>query len=188
LLDEVNTLSIEAQAKLLRILQEREFEPVGSSRTLRVDVRVIAATNQDLAAEVRAGRFRADLFYLLNVFPINLSPLRERREDILPLAEHFMTRAACRLKKPLERIAPKARAALYAHSWPGNVRELENTIQRAAVLSRGPVLSVNWDFGVHQSRGLRESLEKLPRRLRLEPRFDVRPSGNANALGDRAQS
>ncbi len=159
LLDEVNTLSIEAQAKLLRVLQEREFEPVGSSRTLRVDVRVIAASNQDLAAEVRAGRFRADLFYRLNVFPINLSPLRERREDILPLAEHFMTRAACRLKKPLERIAPKTRAALYAHSWPGNVRELENTIERAAVLSRGPVLSVNWDFGVHQSRGLRESLE-----------------------------
>jgi formate hydrogenlyase transcriptional activator len=145
-LDEVSALSLEAQAKLLRVLQEREFELVGSSRTVRVDVRVIAATNRDLSAEVRAGRFRPDLFYRLNVFPIELPPLRERREDILPLAEHFMHRMAQKLGKPLERIAPATAAALHAHSWPGNVRDLKNTIERAAVLASGATVIVSWEL------------------------------------------
>jgi len=146
-LDEVSGLSLEAQAKLLRALQEREFELVGSSRTLKVDVRVIAASNQDLSAEMRAGRFRADLFYRLNVFPIELPPLRERREDILLLAEHFMQRMARKLGKPLERIAPATATALRAYSWPGNVRDLENTIERAALLATGSTLTVDWELG-----------------------------------------
>ena len=146
-LDEVSGLSLEAQAKLLRVLQEREFEAVGSSNTVTVDVRVIAATNRELAPEVVAGRFRADLFYRLNVFPIDLPPLRERRGDIPALAEYFMRQMAHKLGKPLERIAPETLAALTAHPWPGNVRDLQNTIERAAVLSTGDTLYVDWEFG-----------------------------------------
>ena len=143
-LDEVSGLSLEAQAKLLRVLQEQQFEAVGSSKTTTVDVRIIAATNQELATEVLAGRFRADLFYRLNVFPIDLPALRERREDIPALAEHFMRRMARKLGKPLERIAPKALATLTAHQWLGNVRDLQNTIERAAVLSTGDTLVIDW--------------------------------------------
>jgi len=145
-LDEVSGLSLDAQAKLLRVLQEHEFEAVGSSKTVAVNVRVIAATNRDLLPEVHAGRFRADLYYRLHVFPIDLPPLRERREDIPPLAEYFMRRMAGRLGKPLERIAPATLAALTAHPWPGNVRDLQNTIERAAVLSSGTSLVVDWDL------------------------------------------
>jgi formate hydrogenlyase transcriptional activator len=150
-LDEVSELPLETQAKLLRVLQEQEFEPVGSSKTLKVDVRVIAATNRDLAAGARTGRFRADLFYRLNVFPIELPPLRDRREDIETLAVHFMRRLARKLGKPLERIAPATVAALSAHSWPGNIRDLQNTIERAAVLAAGPTLVVDWDLGPNQA-------------------------------------
>ena len=146
-LDEVSGLSLETQAKLLRVLQEREFEAVGSSKTVTVDVRVIAATNRELAPEVLAGRFRADLFYRLNVFPIDLPPLRERREDIPVLAEYFMRRIAHKLGKPLERIAPETLARLTAHPWPGNVRDLQNTIERAAILSTGDTLVVDWELG-----------------------------------------
>jgi formate hydrogenlyase transcriptional activator len=149
-LDEVSGLSLDAQAKLLRVLQEHEFEEVGSSKTVAVNVRVIAATNCDLLPEVQAGRFRADLYYRLNVFPIDLPPLRERREDIPVLAQYFMRRIAARLGKPLERIAPGTLAALIAHPWPGNVRDLHNTIERAAVLSSGTSLVVDWDLGSGQ--------------------------------------
>jgi formate hydrogenlyase transcriptional activator len=145
-LDEVSGLSLEAQAKLLRVLQEHEFEAVGSSKTVTVDVRVIAASNRELAAEVQAGRFRADLFYRLNVFPIDMPPLRERRADIPVLAEYFMQCMGRKLGKPLERICPVTLAALNAHSWPGNVRDLQNTIERAAVLASGTTLVVNWDL------------------------------------------
>ena len=151
-LDEVSGLSLEAQAKLLRVLQEHEFEAVGSSKTVTVDVRVIAATNRELAAEVQAGRFRADLFYRLNVFPIDVPPLRERRADIPPLAKYFMQRMARKLAKPLERIAPATLAALNAHCWPGNVRDLQNTIERAAVLASGTTLVVDWDLGTGHSQ------------------------------------
>jgi formate hydrogenlyase transcriptional activator len=150
-LDEVSGLSLEAQAKLLRVLQEHEFEAVGSSKTVRVDVRVIAATNRELAPEVQAGRFRADLFYRLNVFPIDVPPLRERRADIPVLAEYFTQRMARKLGKPLERIAPATLAALNAHSWPGNVRDLQNAIERAAVLASGTTLVVDWDLGTGHS-------------------------------------
>jgi formate hydrogenlyase transcriptional activator len=150
-LDEVSGLSLEAQAKLLRVLQEHEFEAVGSSKTVMVDVRVIAATNRELAAEVQAGRFRADLFYRLNVFPIDVPPLRERRADIPVLAEYFMQRMARKLGKPIERIAPATLAALNAHCWPGNVRDLQNTIERAAVLASSTTLVVDWDLGTGHS-------------------------------------
>ena len=146
-LDEVSELPLETQAKLLRVLQEREFEPVGSARTVKVDVRVITATNRDLAADSRAGRFRSDLYYRLNVFPIELPSLRHRREDIPILAEHFMRRMGRKLGKPLDRIAPATLEKLTAHAWPGNIRDLQNTIERAAVLSTGTTLVVDWDLG-----------------------------------------
>jgi DNA-binding NtrC family response regulator len=146
-LDEVSELPLDTQAKLLRVLQEREFEPVGSSKTIKVDVRVIAATNRDLAADAGHKRFRADLYYRLNVFPIDLPPLRERPEDIETLALHFMQRMARKLGKPLSRIAPDTLAKLRAHSWPGNIRDLQNTIERASVLSLDDTLVVDWDLG-----------------------------------------
>jgi DNA-binding NtrC family response regulator len=146
-LDEVSELPLETQAKLLRVLQEREFEPVGSSKTIKVDVRVVAATNRDLALDAENKRFRADLYYRLNVFPIELPPLRERAEDIATLAHHFMQRMARKLGKPLTRIAPETLARLRAHSWPGNIRDLQNTIERAAVLAQDDTLVVDWDLG-----------------------------------------
>ena len=146
-LDEVSELPLETQAKLLRVLQEQEFEPVGSSRTVKVDVGVIAATNRDLLADVRAGRFRSDLFYRLNVFPIALPALRERAEDISVLAHQFMQRMARKLGKPIERIAPSTLAQLRRYSWPGNIRDLQNTIERAAVLANGSELVVDWELG-----------------------------------------
>jgi formate hydrogenlyase transcriptional activator len=147
LLDEVSELPLETQAKLLRVLQEQEFEPVGSCKTVKVDVRVIAVTNRDLLADVRSGRFRSDLFYRLNVFPIDLPALRERPEDISSLATHFMQRMARKLGKPIVRIAPGTLTKLNNYSWPGNIRDLQNTIERAAVLTSGPELVVDWDLG-----------------------------------------
>jgi formate hydrogenlyase transcriptional activator len=142
LLDEVGELSLEVQAKLLRVLQEGEFERVGSAKPIGVDTRVIAATNRDLAKEVAEGRFRADLFYRLNVFPIQLPPLRERREDIPLLAEYFAAKYAAQVGKPIESISPCALAALTAYRWPGNVRELQNVIERAVLLNRGTDLEL----------------------------------------------
>jgi len=145
-LDEVSELPPETQAKLLRVLQEQEFEPVGSSKTVKVDVRVIAATNRELLADVHAGRFRSDLYYRLNVFPVDLPSLRDRPEDIASLAIHFMHRMARKLGKPIERIAPATLSKLSNYTWPGNIRDLQNTIERAAVLSSGSELSVEWDL------------------------------------------
>jgi DNA-binding NtrC family response regulator len=139
-LDEVGELPSEAQAKLLRALQEREFERVGGTRTIRADARLIAATNRDLQSRVSAGSFRADLYYRLNVFPIELPPLRERREDIPPLVQHLAERAARRLGRELEAVAPSFIERAKAHDWPGNVRELENVIERALIMSGGALL------------------------------------------------
>jgi transcriptional regulator with GAF, ATPase, and Fis domain len=135
-LDEIGELPPETQAKLLRALQEREIDRVGGSEPVSVDVRVVAATNRDLAAEVRAGRFRADLYYRLAVFPITLPPLRARAGDILPLAAAFLSREARALHKPLRGLTDEAAAKLAAYSFPGNVRELHNVIERAAILAR----------------------------------------------------
>jgi DNA-binding NtrC family response regulator len=140
-LDEIGTMSGALQSKLLRVLQEREFEPLGSERTEKVDVRVIAATNRDLRQMVAEGRFQEDLFYRLNVIPIELPPLRERREDIPALVDHFLRKHAQRTGRRVDRIDEGALAALQQYDWPGNVRELENTIERAVVLSVGPVIS-----------------------------------------------
>ncbi|MEJ1962772.1 MAG: sigma-54 dependent transcriptional regulator [Gammaproteobacteria bacterium] len=146
-LDEVSELPLETQAKLLRVLQEREFEPVGSSKTLKVDVRVIAATNRDLALDAEQKRFRSDLYYRLNVFPIDMPPLRERPGDVETLANHFMQRMARKLGKALTRIAPATLEKLRTHSWPGNIRDLQNTIERAAVLAINDELVIDWDLG-----------------------------------------
>ncbi|HZM49800.1 MAG TPA: sigma-54 dependent transcriptional regulator [Vicinamibacteria bacterium] len=139
-LDEIGTMSPSLQAKLLRVLQEREFEPLGAERSQKVDVRVIAATNRDIKRLVEDGRFLEDLFYRLNVIPLVLPPLRERREDVPVLVEHFLRKHAHRSGRKIDEIREEALARLNAYDWPGNVRELENTIERAVVLSRGPVI------------------------------------------------
>ena len=139
-LDEIATMSPALQSKLLRMLQEREFEPLGSERTQKVDVRVIAATNRDLRALVSDGRFQEDLYYRLNVIPIHIPPLRERREDIPVLVEHFITKHAQRAGKRIDGIAPGVMEALQSSDWPGNVRELENTMERAVVLSQRSII------------------------------------------------
>jgi formate hydrogenlyase transcriptional activator len=141
-LDEVEDIPLELQPKLLRVLQEQEFERLGSSRTTQVDIRVVAATNSDLAQMVAEKKFRSDLYYRLNVFPIALPPLRERPEDIPLLVHFFANKFAQQMKKPIDRIPTETMASLTAYSWPGNIRELQNLIERAVILSRGPVLEV----------------------------------------------
>ena len=139
-LDEIGDLPLELQPKLLRVLQEREFERLGSGRTCQVDVRVIAATNQDLHRMVREGKFRADLYYRLNVFPLELPPLRDRREDIPELAEHFVRKFGQRHGKPIDQIPYELMQALMDYDWPGNIRELQNLIERSVIMSSGRVL------------------------------------------------
>lgn len=136
LLDEISEMPLSLQAKLLRVLQEREVERVGGKQPIALDIRVLATTNRDMESEVRAGRFREDLFYRLNVFPLAIPSLRERPEDILPLARHFLARQSAEQGRPL-RLSEAAAARIAAHGWPGNVRELENTMQRAAILTSG---------------------------------------------------
>ena len=140
-LDEIGTMTPAIQSKLLRVLQEREFEPLGSERTQRVDLRVIAATNRDLKQMVSDGKFQEDLFYRLNVIPIEIPPLRERRDDIPVLTDHFIEKHRQRTGKQIERVEPDVVETLQQYDWPGNVRELENTIERAVVLATGPVLT-----------------------------------------------
>jgi predicted ATPase/transcriptional regulator with GAF, ATPase, and Fis domain len=145
-LDEVSELPLDTQVKLLRVLQEQEFEPVGSSRTLRVNVRVIAASNRKLEEEVRGGRFRADLLYRLNVFPLQVPPLRDRASDIPLLVAFFITRLAKKLGKPLEGASRRTIERLMSYAWPGNVRELENVVERAAILAGGPLIEIDRDL------------------------------------------
>lgn len=142
-LDEIGELPQEMQVLLLRVLQEREFERLGGAHTVQVDVRLVAATNRNLAEEVRAGRFRSDLYYRLNVFPVHVPALRERREDIPPLVAHFAEKYGERFGRPISSIDRKTLDLLQAHHWPGNVRELENTIERAVILSRNGVLNID---------------------------------------------
>jgi formate hydrogenlyase transcriptional activator len=141
-LDEIGELPLEAQVKLLRVLQEQEFEPVGSSRTVRVSVRVIAATNRDLDQAVRDGGFRADLLYRLNVFPIEVPPLRQRQPDIPLLVAFFASAMARKIGKPINGFSVRSMERMVNYAWPGNVRELQNIVERAAILARGPILDL----------------------------------------------
>jgi formate hydrogenlyase transcriptional activator len=141
-LDEVGDIPLEIQPKLLRVLQEQEFERLGSTRTMRVDVRVIAATNTDLEQKLADKQFRDDLYYRLNVFPILIPPLRDRREDIPVLVRHFVQKYGHRMKKEIETIPTQAMKALSEYDWPGNIRELENFIERLVILSRGAELEL----------------------------------------------
>jgi transcriptional regulator with GAF, ATPase, and Fis domain len=142
-LDEVGELSAEAQVALLRVLQEREFERVGGTQPIRVDVRVIAATNRDFRTEMANGKFRSDLFYRLNVFPIELPALRERKDDIRMLLEHFVRLYASRTDKSIPSIDNRTLELFHSYDWPGNIRELQNVIERSVILTRGDVLSVD---------------------------------------------
>jgi two-component system response regulator GlrR len=139
-LDEIGDMSLSIQAKLLRVLQEKRFYPLGSGKPTEVDARVIVATNRDLEVEVKNGSFREDLFYRIHVVPIDLPPLRERKEDIPPLAEHFLTEISQRMKKDIKGISAMAMQKLMLHDWPGNVRELENTIEHAVAITRHDVI------------------------------------------------
>jgi DNA-binding NtrC family response regulator len=139
-LDEINSIPLSAQAKLLRVLQEGEFERVGGKRTLQADVRIIAASNRDIRAMVESQQFRDDLFYRLNVVPIDIPPLRERAEDLLPLIDHILNRLAGRYGTPKKVLSDVAKAKAMRYAWPGNIRELENVFERALIFSPGPTI------------------------------------------------
>ena len=156
ILDEIDSLSLPGQAKLLRVLQEKEFEPVGDSTTMRVDVRVVAITNADLTKAIDEGRFREDLYYRLNAFPIRLPPLRERREDIPLLVRHFLLSYSASLRKRIVGVDFDALSLIMDYAWPGNVRELENTVEYAVILEKEGLLGVG----------------SLPDKLRREPEPD----------------
>jgi transcriptional regulator with GAF, ATPase, and Fis domain len=141
-LDEVGELSLPIQAKILRVLQAREFEPLGSTRTVKVDVRIITATNRDLEKMVREGRFREDLFYRLNVFPVVLPPLRERQEDLPALAEFFLRKFGEKNRREGIALAPEVLEAFRRYPWPGNIRELENVMERAVIVCQGNIITV----------------------------------------------
>src|SRR2546421_9549453 len=182
-LDEIGELPLETQVKLLRVLQEQEFEPVGSSRTIRVDVRVIAATNRDLQEAVRTGRFRPDLFYRLNVFPIEIPPLRERRADIPQLVIFFLSRFSRNLGKQISAVAPETMEHLSAYEWPGNLRELQNVIERAVVLCEGPVLEIDPDL-VPLSAATSRASEPVARSGSAEAAPPSEPAGVRAAAPD----
>jgi DNA-binding NtrC family response regulator len=189
LLDEIGTLGLRQQAKLLRVLETGEVERVGASRARRVDVRILSATNADLAAEVAAGRFREDLLFRLNTIEIRLPPLRERREDIMTLAEHFLRRYAQRYRKALVGFESDAVEALEAHAWPGNVRELDHTLERAVLMAQGGTIRAA-ELGLRLPPGPATRLEELPleevERLLIRKaleRHDGNVSHAAKALG-----
>jgi DNA-binding NtrC family response regulator len=189
-LDEIANVPLNLQAKLLRVLETGELERVGSSTTRRVDVRVLAATNADVNAEVAAGRFRQDLLFRLNTIEIHLPPLRERREDILLLAHHFLRGYAQRYRKTISGFDPAATQSLREHPWPGNVRELDHAVERGVLLSTGPLVHAA-DLGLRApasagSPRLEEmSLDEVERHLiqRTLARHDSNVSQAAKALG-----
>jgi formate hydrogenlyase transcriptional activator len=164
-LDEIGDMPLELQPKLLRVLQEQEFERLGSTQTVRVNVRVVAATNQDLAELVAKKLFRADLYYRLNVIPICLPPLRERVQDIVPLTEFFVAKFSTRLNKTIDVIPDEVVEVLKAHDWPGNIRELQNFIERAMLFSPGSVLRLPLDSKPMVTRAAKQSSESASRTL-----------------------
>ncbi len=165
LLDEIGDLPPETQAKLLRALQEREFERVGGNKTYKVDVRVISATNRDLETAVKEGKFRADLFYRLNVFPIIIPPLRERKEDIPLLTTYFAQKYINKLGKEIKSVSERTIERLKEYSWPGNIRELENIVERAVILSTGDTLEIYESLRGLLSESDMELKEDMPLRL-----------------------
>ncbi|MBV8550087.1 MAG: sigma 54-interacting transcriptional regulator [Acidobacteriaceae bacterium] len=167
-LDEVSELPPETQILLLRVLQEREFERLGGGTTLRVDVRVVAATNRDLGEQVRLGRFRSDLFYRLNVFPAHVPPLRERREDIPALVGHFAAKYAERFKRPIKKIEEASLRHLQSYAWPGNVRELENVVESAVILASNGVLKVPREMVAATDATPADSMDDQLRRSEME--------------------
>jgi two-component system, NtrC family, response regulator HydG len=191
-LDEIGELSLTTQAKILRVLQSREFEPLGSTRTLKVDVRIIAATNRKLEAMVREGRFRDDLFYRLNVFPVVLPPLRERLEDLPLLAEHFLRTYRAKNRRDIKALAPEALQAMRAYSWPGNIRELENVIERGVIVCPGETLTLRdlpenlqsaaWVLPVDETEAELPELERQLIRRTLE-KVDGQRRAAAEILG-----
>ncbi len=166
-LDELGNMSLSTQAKLLRVLQEREFERLGGTRTLKVDVRLIAATNRDLESAISRGEFREDLYYRLNVVCIQVPPLRERKEDILPLAKHFLDKYAQEMKKDIRGMDPAVVKTLGRHTWPGNIRELENTMERAVLMAEDRIITLE-DLNVTGGDGMSDETGS-PISLRLPP-------------------
>jgi chemotaxis protein methyltransferase CheR len=190
-LDEIGELPLELQVKLLRVIQEGEFERLGSSKTIKADVRIITATNRNLAVEVQKGRFREDLWYRLNVFPITVPPLKQRREDIPRLIEHFVTRFSKKLGKEITSVAPTTLATLHDYSWPGNVRELANVIERAVINTQGAVLRIVDHFEEsypEEPSMYRKTLEQMQREYIVDVLGDTDwriegPNGAAQVLG-----
>jgi formate hydrogenlyase transcriptional activator len=168
-LDEVGDIPLEVQPKLLRVLQEQEFERLGSNRTLRSNARIVAATNRNLARMVAERRFRADLFYRLSIFPIALSPLRDRREDVPLLVRHFVEQYAHRLNKPIEVIPQSVMDVMTRYSWPGNVRQLQNFIERAVILTCGSAL----DPPLSELQCAHQKITPEPTRLEDAERFHI---------------
>jgi formate hydrogenlyase transcriptional activator len=192
-LDEIGEIPLELQPKLLRVLQQREFERLGNARTFKTDARLIAATNRDLEVMVQEHKFRADLFYRLNVFPIQVPPLRERPEDIPPLVRHFVQHFSRQMNRTIDTVPTETTEGLIRYSWPGNIRELENVIERAVILSHGPVLKVqlqdlcNRAIPTEHSRG-QQTLEEVERAQILATLKATKwvlsgPSGAALRLG-----
>ncbi len=183
-LDEVGEIPLASQAKLLRCLQERTFKRVGGTRDLKVDVRVIAATNRSLDVMVREGKFREDLFYRLNVIPLTIPPLRERREDVLPLARHFLSEANNTFHKSVKRLAPEIESLLLANAWPGNVRELKNLIERLVILSTGDAIDADQlpvPFSAGTDGPVVEDVSREPRTLEaIERAYIVKVLRQAN--------
>ena len=176
-LDEIGSLALESQGKLLRVLQEKEIERLGGTKTTNVNVRLIAATNKDLAGEVEAGDFREDLFYRLNVYPIYLPALREREADLLLLTDYFLEKYSSEYNKDIKRISTPAIDALNQYHWPGNVRELENCMERAVLLCDDqvvhsyhlpPTLQTAEDTGTQQAQSLNDAVERFERELLID--------------------
>jgi formate hydrogenlyase transcriptional activator len=188
-LDEIGELPPEMQVLLLRVLQEREFERLGGTHTLQVDVRLVAATNRDLATDVRSGRFRSDLYYRLNVFPVHVPPLRERIEDIPPLVAHFAEKFGERFARKISRVEPQTLDILQSYPWPGNVRELENAVERAVILSRNGVLRIDVTMlpgernGTHETAGETEERNAIESALRASRGKISGETGAAKSLG-----
>ncbi|MFZ3114515.1 MAG: sigma 54-interacting transcriptional regulator [Syntrophales bacterium] len=188
ILDEIGELPLEVQAKLLRVIQHSEFERLGSSQTIKVDVRILATTNRNLDEEVRKGRFREDLYYRLNVIPITVPPLRQRKEDIPLMVQVFIERYSRKLGKQITSIPKETMKALQDYPWPGNVRELESVIERAVILCPGPILQLadKLEISSHQFSSIMRTLEETERnqilKILSETRWRIEGKDGAAAI------